>query len=162
MAGAPVLVGIWAARRRLLEEPARHLPLLQRVAVLGLTVAAAGALPTTLQAIGVWTPGSAGVGFAAACLHTVTGLAGGFAYAAIVALVVVRLRDRRGPLVTALSACGQRSMTCYLAQSVVWLVCRRGAAGAVGDDRRARGRCGRRAGGDLRRAAREPDRHRLW
>jgi uncharacterized protein len=122
MVGAPVLVGIWAARRRILDEPARHLRLLRRLAVAGLAIAAVGALPTTLQAVGLWTPGSPAAALAAACLHTLTGYPGGLAYAAIVALVVVRLRDRRGPVVTALAACGQRSMTFYLAQSVVWLV----------------------------------------
>ncbi|MFD1532577.1 DUF418 domain-containing protein [Pseudonocardia aurantiaca] len=122
LTATPVLIGIWAARRRILEEPARHLPLLRCVAVGGVAVTVAGALPLTLQAVGVWTPGSPDAGLAVGFLHTLTGYAGGLGYAAIVALVVVRLRERRGPLVTALAACGQRSLTCYLAQSVVWFV----------------------------------------
>jgi uncharacterized protein len=122
LSATPVLIGIWAARRRILEEPGRHLPLLRRIAVSGVAVAVIGALPMTLQAIGAWTPRSPDVGLAVGFLHTLTGYVGGLGYAAIVALVVVRLRDRRGPLVTALAACGQRSLTCYLAQSVVWFV----------------------------------------
>ena len=122
LSATPVLIGVWAARLRILEEPARHLPLLRRLALGGVVVTAVGALPLTLQATGVWTPGSPDAGLAVGSLHTLTGYAGGLGYAAIVALVVVWLRDRRGPLVTALAACGQRSMTCYLAQSVVWFV----------------------------------------
>ncbi len=141
MSATSVLIGVWAARRRILEEPGRHLPLLRRTATGGVAVAAAGALPLTLQAIGAWTPGSPGAAVAVVALHTLTGYAGGFGYAAIVALVVVALQGRRGPVVTALAACGQRSLSCYLAQSVVWfvtiepyaldLVGRLGAAGAA-------------------------------
>ena len=35
---AVLLAAFWAARRRILEEPGRHLPLLRRVAVVGLAV----------------------------------------------------------------------------------------------------------------------------
>jgi len=141
MSATSVLIGVWAARRRILEEPGRHLPLLRRTASGGVAVAVAGALPLTLQAIGAWTPGSPEAAVAVVALHTLTGYAGGFGYAAIIALVVVALQGRRGPVVTALAACGQRSLSCYLAQSVVWfvtiepyaldLVGRLGAAGAA-------------------------------
>lgn len=33
-----ILLAFWAARRRILEEPGQHLPLLRRVAVVGLGV----------------------------------------------------------------------------------------------------------------------------
>jgi uncharacterized protein len=51
-----------------------------------------------------------------------TGIAGGLAFLAAIALVADRLGDRRGPVTTALVACGRRSMTFYIAQSPVWLV----------------------------------------
>lgn len=51
-----------------------------------------------------------------------TGYAGGFGYAALIALVAARVGERRGPVVTALAACGERSMTSYLLQSVAWIV----------------------------------------
>lgn len=121
-AAGPVLIGIWAGRNRVLGQPERYRPLLRRTALIGLPVAVFGAVPVTLQALDLWTPGSTAAAFAAAALHNVAGVPGGLAYAAIVALVARRIGDRRGPVTTALAACGQRSMTCYLAQSVVWFV----------------------------------------
>jgi uncharacterized protein len=55
--------------------------------------------------------------------HTFSGYAGGVGYAAIAGLVTIRMqqRDRTGPVIGALAACGQRSMTCYLLQSVVFV-----------------------------------------
>lgn len=139
---APVLVGIWAGRRRLLEQPDRYRVLLRRVALAGLPVAVLGALPVTLQAVGAWSPESATVEAAAYVLFGTTGVAGGFAYAALIALVAARIGARRGRVTTALVACGRRSMTFYIAQSPVWLVAtepsllgpggRLGAAAAAG------------------------------
>ncbi|WP_174547529.1 DUF418 domain-containing protein [Nocardiopsis dassonvillei] len=117
----PFLVGVWAARRRLMEQPELHLGLLRRVAFIGIPVAVVGGLPQALVATELWVPEfvlKAGVGW----LHVLTGYAGGFGYAALIALVAVRLGDRRGPVVRALVATGQRSMTCYLLQSVGWIV----------------------------------------
>ncbi|GEP33250.1 hypothetical protein NSZ01_10180 [Nocardioides szechwanensis] len=54
-------------------------------------------------------------------LHDASGVLGGFGYAALVTLVAVRLNGTQ-PVVDAVAAVGQRSMTCYLAQSVVWMV----------------------------------------
>ncbi|RZT85784.1 putative membrane protein YeiB [Pseudonocardia sediminis] len=119
---APVLIGIWAARMRLLEEPGRFRPLLRGVALIGFPVAVLGALPVTLQAVDVWHPRSSTVIAAAFALFSATGIAGGLAYAAVIALVALRIGDRRGRVTTALVACGRRSMTFYIAQSPVWLV----------------------------------------
>ncbi|WP_235855064.1 DUF418 domain-containing protein [Nonomuraea aridisoli] len=54
-------------------------------------------------------------------IHVVTGVAGGLGYAALIGLPARRVGARRGPVVTALSSCGQRSLTCYLLQSVVFV-----------------------------------------
>lgn len=54
-------------------------------------------------------------------LHDATGVLGGVGYAALIALWSIRLRPDQ-PFVRALAATGQRSMTCYLMQSVVWTV----------------------------------------
>jgi uncharacterized membrane protein YeiB len=122
MAAAPVLVGIWAGRRRLLDEPERHRRLLGRVAVAGIAIAAAGAVPHALVTTGLWHPGT-GVLIVLGALHTLVGYAGGLGYAALVGLVAARLSRRAAwPVTSALAACGQRSMTCYLAQSVAWLL----------------------------------------
>lgn len=117
----PFAVGVWAARRRLLEEPEKHLVLLRRTAFVGIPVAALGGLPNGLMLAELWTPGALGV-LGSTWLHMLSGYLGGFGYAALIALIAVRLSHRRGPIVRALVATGQRSMTCYLLQSVAWLV----------------------------------------
>ncbi|GAB3714729.1 DUF418 domain-containing protein [Nocardiopsis nanhaiensis] len=117
----PFLVGVWAARRRLLEEPERHLGFLRKVALIGIPAAVLGAVPQMLVLIEVWSPEPALL-LGAKWLHVLSGYAGGFGYAALIALVAVAMGDRRGPVVRALAATGQRSMTCYLLQSVAWLV----------------------------------------
>ncbi|WP_030227592.1 MULTISPECIES: DUF418 domain-containing protein [Actinoalloteichus] len=117
---SPFLVGIWAARRQLLEHPERSLGLLRATAIGGITIAVVGGLPLALIHSLLWTDTSTLVSTAAFALHSTAGVAGGLGYAALIALLAVRLGDRGGPLVTALRASGERSMTCYLLQSVVW------------------------------------------
>ncbi|WP_112135554.1 DUF418 domain-containing protein [Glycomyces dulcitolivorans] len=48
-----VVIGIWAARKRLLDRPADNAPLLKRLAVMGVSVSLAGALPLALAGAGV-------------------------------------------------------------------------------------------------------------
>ena len=49
----PFLVGLWAGRRRLLEQPARAPPVARAVAVVGIAVAVLGAQPVALMLAGV-------------------------------------------------------------------------------------------------------------
>ncbi|MEU3307704.1 DUF418 domain-containing protein [Nocardiopsis sp. NPDC055551] len=116
----PFTVGVWAARRRLMEEPERHLRFLRRVALVGIVAAVIGALPQMFVMVRVWQPDPV-LSIAVKWLHVVSGYAGGFGYAALIAVLAVAIGDRRGPLVRALAATGQRSMTCYLLQSVAWV-----------------------------------------
>ncbi|GAA1686365.1 DUF418 domain-containing protein [Nonomuraea maheshkhaliensis] len=126
------LLGIWAARRRLLEEPAAHRPLLSRVAIVGAGVAVVGGLPLMLVDTRVWAPSMA-VSVAAYVLHSLTGIVGGLGYAAIVGLAVSRMRHGApGPVVAALAACGQWSLTCYLLQSVIFVAVFAPYAGGLG------------------------------
>jgi uncharacterized membrane protein YeiB len=118
----PFLIGVWAARRGVLEDPARHLRLLRRTSIVGVGLSVAGGLPLALVTSRVAPDPSDAATLAFAVLHTATGYAGGFGYAAVVGLIACRLGTRRGPVVTAVAACGQRSLTCYLLQSVAWLV----------------------------------------
>lgn len=113
------LAGAWASRRDLLTDPARHRNLLRPLAIGGLTLAVLGGLPMGLAAGGFWTPPT-GALFGLSALHAVTGVAGGLGYGALIALLAARIGARRGPVVRALSACGQRSLSCYLVQSVVF------------------------------------------
>lgn len=132
--GGAVLAGAWAGRHGLLSEPARHTRLLRVGAVVGLGVAALGAQPLTLMATQVWPDPSTPFVLVAASLHAVTGYAGGVGYACVAGLVAVSLRERGGVVVGALLATGQRSLTCYLAQSVVFVAVLASYGGGLGDD----------------------------
>lgn len=114
----PFLLGIWAARRRLLDEPGRHRALLTRVAVAGIAITVIGGIPLALIDSRVWTDWSTGAAVAAYSTHSVTGIAGGLGYAALVGLIASRAAGTPGRVTAALAACGQRSLTCYLLQSV--------------------------------------------
>ncbi|MGV9530193.1 DUF418 domain-containing protein [Streptomyces cellulosae] len=116
----PFMLGLWAGRRRILEQPERHGRLLRVTASVGIGAAVLGAQPVTLILAGV-TPVPDGPTLnLIGPLHDATGVLGGLGYAAAVALLAHRLGNRRGRVVEAVAATGQRSMTCYLAQSVVW------------------------------------------
>lgn len=108
-----ILLGIWAARRRVLEEPGAHLRLLTWTAVAGLAVGWTGGLPLAFAD----TPTGAMV-----WLHSMTGLPCGVGYAALFGLLAHRLaRSRRRPAaLVALAAVGKRSLSCYLAHSVLF------------------------------------------
>jgi uncharacterized membrane protein YeiB len=112
-------LGAWAARHRLLDDPARHRGLLGRVAVAGLAAAVLGGLPLALAGAGVWQPGT-GALLLAGGLHTLGGYAGGLGYAAVFGLLVTR-SGGRSPALRAVGACGQRSLSCYLGQSVLFV-----------------------------------------
>ena len=115
------LVGVWAARRGVLEDPARHRPLLRRTAVIGLAVAVLGGLPMGLAVGGSWTPGDLTALWAVSALHAVTGIAGGLGYAALIGLLAARIKGEPGPLVRAVAATGERSLSAYLFQSAVFV-----------------------------------------
>ena len=96
--------------------------LLAGVATVGLTAAVLGAQPVALQLSGaIDTPGPQAVAGAVA-LHATTGTLGGFGYAALLALLAGSLQARHHPVVAAIAATGQRSMSCYLLQSMTWAV----------------------------------------
>jgi uncharacterized membrane protein YeiB len=114
-----VALGAWAARRRLLDDPAAHRMLLTRVAVAGITAAVLLGLPFALATAELWPGQGVGLLVVGAGLHTLGGFAGGAGYAAAFGLLALRAT---GPLTWALVACGRRSLSCYLAQSVAFVV----------------------------------------
>ncbi|WP_433324533.1 DUF418 domain-containing protein [Spirillospora sp. CA-294931] len=128
VAGA-VLLGMWAARRRVLEEPDRHRRLLRATAATGLAVAVLGGLPMAALTASAG-PASEGRLLLAGGLHYASGY-GGVGYAALIALITLRVRNE-GPLTRALRACGQRSLSCYLAQSVVFVAVLASYGGGLG------------------------------
>lgn len=116
-----ILLGFWAARRRFLEEPGLHLRTLRWVAGVGIGVGWIGGLPEALAQVGVLGL-TTDQGVMLTFPHMLTGLFGGLGYVALIALVAHGLQERGrtgGVVVTALTATGKRSMSAYLAQSVL-------------------------------------------
>lgn len=89
---------------------------------MGIGAAVLGAQPISLMLAGVVTPPDQPTLELLGPLHDATGILGGFGYAALLCLLALPLQARRRVVVDAIAAVGQRSMTCYLAQSVVWAV----------------------------------------
>jgi uncharacterized membrane protein YeiB len=117
-----VWLGALAARRRVLEQPSQHLTLLRWTAVVGLGIAILGGLPIALLSAGTVQVDAS----TASLMSLLAGVAGMFAgpgYLAVFGLLAHRLmRTGRGPVVLALCALGQRSLSGYLFQSAAWLV----------------------------------------
>ncbi|WP_079110656.1 DUF418 domain-containing protein [Streptomyces roseifaciens] len=123
------LLGFWAARRRILEESGRHLPLLRRTAVLGIAVGWLGALPAALAHVGALkVPDDAqSESGALTVLREITGYGAGLGYVAVVALFVhwwsgraARGSAKAAVAVTAIAAVGKRSLSSYLAHSLLF------------------------------------------
>lgn len=124
---AAVLAGAWLARTPLLDGGAAGRP--WHLAAAGFTVSVAGGVPLALMAAGAWPDPPLAARLAAGALHGVTGYAGGIAALA----VAVPVGRRSGAVVTALRACGRCSLTCYLAQSVVFVAVLAPYGGGLGD-----------------------------
>ncbi|MFF1823202.1 DUF418 domain-containing protein [Kribbella sp. NPDC058245] len=121
----PFLIGLWAGRRRVLERPAEHLILLRTTVAVGLPIAIIGALPVSLVVGGIIAVPSDHVLNLIGPIHDATGAFGGFGYAALIVLIAHRITAGRittGRVTQAIAAVGQRSLTCYLSQSVVWAI----------------------------------------
>lgn len=112
-----VALGAWAARRRLLDDPAAHRALLGRVAAGGITAGVLLGLPFALVAAQLWTAPPLGVALALSAVHTLGGCAAGAGYAALFGLLALR-GAAEGAVGRAVTAVGRRSLSCYLAQSV--------------------------------------------
>ncbi|MDG9711219.1 DUF418 domain-containing protein [Streptomyces sp. DH10] len=120
------LLGFWAARRRILEEPGRHRKLLSRTAVIGIAAGWLGALPAALAHLGVLDvpDDMQSESGALTALRDITGNAAGLGYVAAVALFAhwwTTRGPRRGTTaVTAVASVGKRSLSCYLAHSLLF------------------------------------------
>ncbi|WP_129783533.1 DUF418 domain-containing protein [Promicromonospora panici] len=125
-----LLLAFWAGRRRILENPGEHLPLLRRVAVVGITIGWLGPLPSALDHVGaIGVPDHAAWVFW--IVQIFTGFFGGLGYVALFGLIGHWVAQRRtgapsrnllatdGPFAGAVQAVGKRSLTSYLLQSVL-------------------------------------------
>lgn len=122
---APMLVGVWAARRGVLDDPGAHRRLLRRWALAGLPLAVVLGLPEGLTAAGWWAPPTA-VALGGGVADTLGGYAGALGFLGLVGLVSTRWRP--GLLVGA----GTWSLTLYLTQSVVFVAVFAAWAGGLG------------------------------
>ncbi|GAA1303759.1 DUF418 domain-containing protein [Pseudonocardia xinjiangensis] len=113
-----VVLGFRAGRLGLLDDPARHRPLLVRIAAGGIATSLLGALPAALIEVDALRPDVVSTG-ALLALQVLTGVLGGAGYAAAFGLLALRLDERRGPITRAVAAVGQRSLTFYLVNSVL-------------------------------------------
>src|SRR5690606_30527229 len=107
------VIGVWAGRKRLLDRPAQHAGLLKRLAVSGIAVSVAGALPLALAGIGVLEVGDAAYGVLNT-LQELTGVFAGIGYTSLFGLLALRWADRQGPGTRLLAAAGRRSLSVYL------------------------------------------------
>ncbi|MEK8107147.1 DUF418 domain-containing protein [Micromonospora sp. M12] len=89
-------------------------------AALGLGVATAGGLPAALVSAG-WLHVNESTGGLVLLLHGASGMFAGPGYVAVFGLIALRV-TRPGPVVGALAALGQRSLSGYLFQSAAWLL----------------------------------------
>lgn len=116
-----VLLAILAARRRLLEEPLNHERLLRNTAIVGIAIGWGVGAVVALQNLNVLgLPESADL--AISSVSTIAGLACGVGYVALFGFIAARMsrRGSTGRISFALRAVGKRSLTFYLAQSVVF------------------------------------------
>ncbi|MFI9615205.1 DUF418 domain-containing protein [Streptomyces sp. NPDC052023] len=120
------LLGFLAARHRVLEEPGRHRTLLRWTAVAGIATGWLGALPAALAHVGALDvpPDAQSESGALTILRDATGNAAGLGYVAAVALFAHwwtgRERRHGATAVAAVSAVGKRSLSCYLAHSLLF------------------------------------------
>jgi uncharacterized membrane protein YeiB len=118
-----VWLGIWAARKQILENPAAHKRLLTSVASVSLGITVVGGLPFALVGAG-WMHVDESAVSALSYLSQTSGMFGGPGYVALFGLLVARISKVSKPSlpVRAISALGQRSLSGYLFQSVSWMV----------------------------------------
>lgn len=114
-----VLAAMFAARRRVLENPAEHMMFLRRVAIGGVSVGWITGAIVAGQNLDAWGLGRAYDG-AFSGLQAIGGLACGLGYVALFGLIAERIsRGSPGRLVRAARSLGRRSLSGYLAQSVL-------------------------------------------
>ncbi|GEA87815.1 DUF418 domain-containing protein [Cellulomonas cellasea] len=116
-----VVLGILLARSGWLARPWEHRQALGRVVVVALVVNLVGNLPFALAVAQVWTPADGAVGLTVELAHYLSGVVMGFGYVCLFGWVAAVLRDRpRRGVVSAVAAVGERSLTSYLLQSVMF------------------------------------------
>lgn len=113
-----ILLGVWAGRKGFLLQPEKHRKFLTIVAVVGILISIAGAVPVALIGAEMWSPDPVlgGILFG---VQVLTGVFGGIGYAALFGLFSIPLSRKPGIITRALAAAGKRSLTCYVLQTTI-------------------------------------------
>ncbi|MGH8877398.1 MAG: DUF418 domain-containing protein, partial [Stackebrandtia sp.] len=116
-----MLLGMWAARQRFLEEPHRHLRLLATTAIVGIGIGLTGSLPPVLSSLEAEHFMESTHGLLLFSLQWTSGLAGGLGYVGLFGLLGHWLSGRasRSASITAVTALGKRSLSGYLTHSML-------------------------------------------
>lgn len=118
-----ILIGIWAGRKRLLDQPQVHRQWLRQVALLGISISIIGGIPLALIGAQLWNPEPTVLGIVNV-IHIISGLAGGFGYASLFGLIALKQRYRlQGRFSQAVTAMGKRSLTFYLLLEGLLVLC---------------------------------------
>ncbi len=113
-----VVVGILVQRAGWLQRPWEHRSTLGRVAAWTAVGNLVGNLPWALRAARVWEPDES-LWTPITLAHDLSGFAMGLGYICFFGWLAALWHDRpRGAVVTGVTAVGERSLTCYLLQSV--------------------------------------------
>jgi uncharacterized protein len=116
----PVIIGFWFFRSGWLVHPGRHIPELLRTFGITMVATVVLSLPAVLSSIGVWMVAGVTL-YVLAIFEILVGIAAGAGYVCGFALLAARWADRgRAGLPGVLAAVGERSMTAYLLQSVLF------------------------------------------
>lgn len=127
-----VLIGILVARFQVIDNPKSHKKVLFLAAIFGLFISTAGGIPMALMSSLFWTDYNDVWETTAKTLHTLTGYAGGVGWTALTGLLVIKLEGKSGSITKAIAALGQRSLSFYLFQSVLFVVILAPYAGGLG------------------------------
>ncbi|MFC8190999.1 DUF418 domain-containing protein [Cellulomonas sp. NPDC057328] len=113
-----LVVGILLARAGWLTRPAEHRRRLGQVAAAAATLSLVGSLPYALAVGQVWRPGHTPLALAE-LVHHIAGDVMGLGYVCLFGWLAAVWGGRTG-VVSAVTAVGERSLTCYLLQSVIF------------------------------------------
>jgi uncharacterized protein len=125
-------LGIWAGRKKLLDHPEQHHSLLMWTSAVGLALSTLGGIPLALMSSLYWSYSSEAATAIAGSLHTVTGYAGGIGWAALIGFIAGSPRTAGSKLTMAIAALGQRSLTFYILQSIVFFIVFADGIGGLG------------------------------
>jgi uncharacterized protein len=127
-----VLMGILVARFQIIDHPKSHRKFLISAALFGLFISTVGGMPMALMSSLFWTNYNEVWEVLAKSLHTITGYAGGVGWTALIGLLVIKLEGKSGSVTKAIAALGQRSLSFYLFQSIVFVLVLAPYAGGLG------------------------------